>query len=104
MSLCEDGTRVEARSAQSTRITPEAWGTALGAKVATNGDFFRTDRTTPAVYGDAVGLGARWPTAQTGLASAFSSEWYHDHYGWIAFGDGWVELEPGHDPLPREPA
>lgn len=91
-ALCEDGTRIEARSAQSTRITPEAWGTALGAKIATNGDFFRTDRSTPTVYGDAVGLGMRWPTAQTGLLSDFDGDWYHDHYGWIAFGDGWVEF------------
>jgi hypothetical protein len=91
-SLCEEGTRIEARSAQSTRITPEAWGTALGAKIATNGDFFRTDRTTPTVYGDAVGLGTRWPTAQTGLLADFSGDWYYGHYGWIAFGDGWVEL------------
>jgi hypothetical protein len=91
-SLCNDGIHVEARSAQSTRITPEAWGQALGATIATNGDFYRTDRTTPTVYGDAVGLGARWPIAQTGLLSAFSGEWYYGHYGWIAFGDGWVEL------------
>ncbi len=90
-SLCTSGIRVDARSPQATRITVPAWASAMGATVAVNGDFYRTDRTIPTVYGDAVGQGIRWPLAQTGRASEFSSEWYFGDYGWIAFGDGWVE-------------
>lgn len=91
-SLCDDGVHVEARSSQATRITAAAWGDAMGAQLAVNGDFYRTDRTAPTVYGDAVGVGAKWPKARTGLAAEFSSDWYYRDYGWIAFGDGWVEF------------
>ncbi len=93
VELCHDGVRIDARSSQSVRITAPAWGKAMGAQLATNGDFFRTDTTIPTVYGDAVGVGMRWPTARSGLGSAFSGDWYYQHYGWIAFGDGWVELD-----------
>lgn len=92
ISLCADGVRIDARSSQASRITAAAWGSAMGADVAVNGDFYRTDRSTPTIYGDAVGVGLRWPTARTGLASEFSDDWYYRKYGWIAFGDGWVEL------------
>lgn len=92
VSLCADGVRIDARSSQATRITAAAWGSAMGADLATNGDFYRTDRTTPTVLGDAVGVGIRWPTARTGLAAEFADDWYYRKYGWIAFGDGWVEL------------
>ena len=92
VSLCTAGVSIDARSPQSTRITPSAWGQAMGARLAVNGDFFRTDRTTPTVYGDAVGVGIHWPAAQTGLASSFSGDWYYHHYGWIAFGPDRVEL------------
>lgn len=91
-SLCTNGVSVDARSPQATRMSTSAWGSAMGATVAVNGDFYRTDRTLPTVYGDAVGQGIRWPTAQTGLSSEFANEWYYGDYGWIAFGDGWVEL------------
>jgi uncharacterized protein (TIGR03382 family) len=92
VSLCHDGVHVDARSSQSTRITSADWGSAMGAQLAVNGDFYRTDRTAPTVYGDAVGVGLRWPTARTGLDPAFAGDWYYRRYGWIAFGDGWVEL------------
>jgi hypothetical protein len=92
ISLCHDGVHVDARSSQASRITSASWGSAMGAQLAVNGDFYRTDRTTPTVYGDAVGVGLRWPTSRTGLDAAFSGDWYYRRYGWIAFGDGWVEL------------
>ena len=91
--LCSNGIQLEARSSQATRITTEAWGTAVGAKVAVNGDFWRTDTTVPTVYGDAVGVGTRWPSARSGLGSEYAAEWYFGYYGWIAFGNGWVELD-----------
>src|SRR5690606_22048319 len=93
VSLCTDGVHIDARSSQATRITSAAWGSAMGAQLAVNGDFYRTDRSAPTVYGDAVGVGLRWPTGRTGLASEFSDDWYYRRYGWIAFGDGWVEVQ-----------
>ncbi len=93
VELCHDDIRMDARSSQSVRITAPAWGAAMGAQLATNGDFFRTDTTIPTIYGDAVGVGMRWPSARSGLGSAFSGDWYYHHYGWIAFGDSWVELD-----------
>jgi hypothetical protein len=92
VSLCHDGVHVDARSSQASRITSADWGSAMGAQLAVNGDFYRTDRTTPTVYGDAVGVGMRWPTSRTGLDPAFAGDWYYRRYGWIAFGEGWVEL------------
>jgi hypothetical protein len=91
-SLCHDGVHVDARSSQASRITAATWGGAMGAQLAVNGDFYRTDTSTPTVYGDAVGVGLAWPTARTGLASAYAGDWYYKRYGWIAFGDDWVEL------------
>ena len=93
VSLCTDGVHVDARSSQATRITSAAWGSAMGAQLAVNGDFYRTDRTAPTVYGDAVGVGLRWPAARSGLGAEFEDDWYYRRYGWIAFGDGWVELQ-----------
>ncbi len=92
VSLCHEGVHVAARSSQSVRITAAAWGDAMGAQLAVNGDFYRTDRTAPTVYGDAVGVGLHWPIARTGLAAEFEDEWYYRDYGWIAFGEGWAEF------------
>ncbi|HET6612323.1 MAG TPA: phosphodiester glycosidase family protein [Kofleriaceae bacterium] len=92
VSLCTEGVSIDARSPQSTRITAPTWGAAMGARLATNGDFYRTDRSTPTVYGDAVGVGIRWPSAQTGRDPAYADDWYWEHYGWIAFGPGWVNF------------
>lgn len=92
VSLCADGVHVDARSSQNVRISAAAWGSAMGAQLAVNGDFYRTDTSTPTVYGDAVGVGMPWPVARTGLATAFADDWYYRRYGWIAFGDGWVEV------------
>ena len=84
VSLCTGGVHVDARSSQETRISAATWGAAMGAQLAVNGDFYRTDRTTPTVYGDAVGVGVRWPTSRTGLDPAFAGDWYYRRYGWIA--------------------
>ena len=65
VSLCTDYVHPIARSAQSTRMTASGWGAAIGAQVAVNGDFFRTDITVPTVYGLAVGGGLVWPSIQT---------------------------------------
>ena len=92
VSLCNDGVHIDARSSQSSRITAASWGDAMGAQLAVNGDFYRTDRTVPTVYGDAVGVGLHWPLARTGLAAEFDDAWYYRDYGWIAFGDDWVEF------------
>lgn len=91
-SLCEAGVSVDARAARDFRKATSTWGPEVGAKLATNGDFYRTDRATPTLYGDAVGAGERWPRIQTGRDPSFAGDWYAEHYGWIAFGDGWVEL------------
>ena len=92
ISLCHADVSIDARSSQASRITAPTWGSAMGASLAVNGDFWRTDTSTPIVYGDAVGVGMRWPASRTGLGSQYAGEWYHQHYGWIAFGDGWVEI------------
>lgn len=91
-SLCSDGVHVEARSSQASRITAPSWGSAMGVQLAVNGDFYRTDTSTPTIYGDAVGVGLRWPRARTGLAPAYEDDWYYRRYGWIAFGPGMVEF------------
>jgi MYXO-CTERM domain-containing protein len=92
VNLCTDYVHVAATGRATSRRSAASWGTAAGVQAATNGDFYRTDRTTPTVYGLAVGGGTAWPAAQTGEASAFSSDWYYRNYGWIAFGPGWVEF------------
>ena len=89
VDLCGSHVHVDATAPASSRRTPASWGGAVGAQAAINGDFYRTDRTTPTVYGLAVGDGRRWPSGQT--AEGFAGDWYANRYGWIAFGDGWVE-------------
>ncbi len=91
VDLCEDGVRVEARSPQQVKSTVPAWGEAMGVQLAINGDFFRGDEL-PTVYGDAVGVGQRWPAEQTGRGDHYEDEWYHENYGWIGFGPDLVEF------------
>ncbi len=91
VDLCADYVHVDATARPTSRRSAASWGAAAGATVATNGDFFLYD-SPPPVYGLAVGGGAAWPVAQTGESAAAMSSWYHRRYGWIAFGDGWVEF------------
>ena len=92
VDLCAEYVHVAATAAPSSRRSAASWGDAAGVQAATNGDFYRTDRTTPTVYGQAAGRGAAWPSAQTGEGSAWTGEWYYRNYGWIAFGPGWVDF------------
>lgn len=84
IDLCTDGVYVDASRASTSTRSTGSWAESMDDVVlATNGDFYKTDPLR--VYGDAVGGGVRWPTSQTGLDSDYSSEWYYEHYGWIAF-------------------
>ncbi len=91
VDLCADYVHVGATTRPSSLRTAGSWGNSVGATVATNGDFFRYE-SPPRVYGLAVGDGHPWPAAQSGEGSAASSEWFYHHYGWIAFGNGWVDF------------
>jgi hypothetical protein len=62
---------------------------ATGAELAVNGDFFTAE---PRVYGMAVGGGAAWPIGKTGIDPSVAGEWYHERYGWIAFGPDFAEF------------
>ncbi|NUP05563.1 MAG: phosphodiester glycosidase family protein [Polyangiaceae bacterium] len=88
VSLCEPHVHVIARTPPTGLRTPGGWGDELGVQLATNGDFFKTDPVR--VYGDAVGNGIPWPFENTGKSA--EGEWYYQDYGWIAFGDSWVEF------------
>jgi hypothetical protein len=89
VSLCDDYVHVTATHPPSVRRTAGAWGAAAGVQLAANGDFFEYV-SPPKVQGDAVGGGIHWPSAQTGVSA--QGEWYYHHYGWIAFGPGWVQF------------
>lgn len=90
--LCADYVHVAATARPSSRRTASAWGSATGVQAAVNGDFYRTDTSTPVVYGQAAGSGSLWPEAQTGEGSSYTGDWYHRRYGWIAFGPDWVDF------------
>lgn len=87
ISLCADQVHVTATAPASSFTTPGSWGSGAGVQLAVNGDFFTSG---PQVYGDAVGGGMPWPLAQTGNSQP--DAWYHENYGWIAFGPDWVEF------------
>ena len=87
ISLCADQVHVTATAAPSSFTTPGGWGGDAGVQLAVNGDFYTSG---PQVYGDAVGGGMPWPLAQTGNSQP--DAWYHENYGWIAFGPDWVEF------------
>ncbi|MFH1464603.1 MAG: phosphodiester glycosidase family protein [Pseudomonadota bacterium] len=80
--LCTDYVHIDATKAPTGYASTGSWASSRGVQAATNGDFYTSG---PQVYGDAVGEGVRWPADQTGTYSGYSSEWYYDHYGWIAF-------------------
>ena len=90
IDLCAAGIRLDATRAPSSTRTASSWGTAEGALLAVNGDFYRTGPVR--VYGDAVGSGVRWPIDQTGLDPAYAGEWYAGDFGWVAFGSDWMEF------------
>lgn len=89
VSLCNDHVHVDASDYGGLR-SAGSYASSEGAQLSVNGDFFTLSGTSH-VYGDAVHDGTRWPSARTGRDSAYSSDWYYQKYGWIAFGDGWVE-------------
>ncbi|MEC7523580.1 MAG: phosphodiester glycosidase family protein [Myxococcota bacterium] len=91
VDLCADYVHVDATARPTSRRSASSWGSAVGATVATNGDFFLYE-SPPRVYGQAVGGGRAWPVAQTGESADAAGQWYHRRYGWIAFGDGWVDF------------
>ncbi len=83
VALCNAGIHIDATRASTATQTVAAWGKARGAKLATNGDFYKLGPLR--VYGDAVGEGVAWPLPQTGLDPAYKAEWYWKRAGWIAF-------------------
>ncbi|MFU8803128.1 MAG: FG-GAP-like repeat-containing protein [Bradymonadaceae bacterium] len=91
IDLCNDYVHVDASAPGGTR-TVASWGQSVGAQLAVNGDFYAFANNTSHVYGDAVGNGQRWPSIRTGRDDAYSGSWFYMKYGWIAFGDGWVEF------------
>ena len=90
VSLCNDYVHVDA-SASNTSQSSGQWASSQGAQLAVNGDFFAWGDEGLFVYGDAAGGGSRWPTVQTGIDSAHSGSWFYERYGWIAFGEDFVE-------------
>ena len=88
VDLCAPNVHVDASKNVGMK-TSSSWAQSVGAELAVNGDFFKTGPNR--VYGDAVGGSTRWPAVNTGRSADYSSEWYYKNYGWIAFGDGWVE-------------
>jgi exopolysaccharide biosynthesis protein len=91
IDLCNDYVHVDASAAGSSR-TSGSWAQSVGAQLAVNGDFYAFANGTSHVYGDAVGNGQRWPSIRTGRDDAYSESWFFMRYGWIAFGDDWVEF------------
>lgn len=90
VDLCEPGVYLDT-NAYGGYQTTSAWARGAGADLAVNADFF-TSSGGAHIYGDAVAGGVRWPSSRTGRDPAFSSDWYHMRYGWIAVGDGWAEF------------
>ncbi|MCB9795072.1 MAG: phosphodiester glycosidase family protein [Alphaproteobacteria bacterium] len=80
VDLCTDGVFMGATEPPDGNASTGSWGRAVGAQVASNGDFYTSG---PQVYGDAVGERKRWPGANTGVDN--QGEWYYRDYGWIAF-------------------
>jgi hypothetical protein len=92
IDLCASHVHMAASGAASSRQTASAWGGRAGVSAAVNGDFFRTDTSTPVTYGQSVGASRVWPTAQSGEGAAYTGDWYYRRYGWVAFGPDWVEF------------
>ena len=90
ISLCSQSIHVDASSYGSSR-SAGSWASTVGAQLAVNGDFYTASPRTH-VYGDAVGSGTRWAQNRTGLHADYIDDWYYNRYGWIAFGDDWVEF------------
>ncbi|MFT6378451.1 MAG: hypothetical protein ACJARS_005115, partial [bacterium] len=89
IDLCEAGVHVDATATTNVLRSASSWGQNVGAQLATNGDFYGTGPLR--VYGEAVGSGVSWPILQTGGHSSYSSAWYYEDYGWIAFGHDRVD-------------
>jgi hypothetical protein len=91
VSLDEPGLKVDATEPTTSFVTVADWAERTGALVAVNADFMRFLEGVPHLYGDAVGGGKRWPIQNTGRDPRYSGDWFYQNYGWIAFGDDWVE-------------
>lgn len=90
IDLCTDYVHVDASAYQGYK-TSASWASSSGVELAVNGDFY-TASPIAHVYGDVVASGTRWAANRTGRDSAYSGDWYYKKYGWIAFGDGWVDF------------
>lgn len=90
VSLCTRDVHVDA-SGYDGASTSASWGSSAGAELAVNGDFFSYSPRAH-IYGDAVSGGQRWSLNRTGLHDDYSGDWYYQRYGWIAFGDDFVEF------------
>ena len=89
IDLCSNGIHLESTQYSDSLQSTSSWANSVDVQFAINGDFYRTAPTR--VYGDAVGLGIPWPKINTGLHSDYDAEWYHNDFGWIAFGHDWVD-------------
>lgn len=90
VSLCSESVHVDASPYGSTG-SASSWARSVGAQLATNGDFY-TGSPRLHVYGDAVAGGQRWAMNRTGLDGDYAGDWYYNRYGWIAFGEDWVDF------------
>ncbi|MSP55977.1 MAG: hypothetical protein EXR69_10295 [Myxococcales bacterium] len=90
VDLCADDVYVDATRESDSYRTTGGWAADMDLTAATNGDFYKTDPVR--VYGDAVGGGVRWPSVNTGRDNDYESEWYWEHYGWIAFAHDGVQF------------
>jgi hypothetical protein len=89
VNLCATGIHVDATHIENAYRSVDSWANQVNVQVAMNADFYRTNPIR--VYGGAIGNGVQWPTINTGLDNSYSSEWYYNKFGWIAFGHDWVD-------------
>jgi len=90
IDLCASRVHVDATKAPTSTRATGAWAQDVGAQLATNGDFFASPPLH--VYGNAVGGGIAWPSANTGTDARYAREWFYLRHGWIAFLHDQVEF------------
>jgi hypothetical protein len=87
VNLCAPGVSVRATRAGEKGKTAQQWATAVGAKLAINGDFFNMNGTF-ATWGRARGAGEDWPANLQ-----FQQQAAGEHRQWLGFGPSYVHLE-----------
>src|SRR5690554_69018 len=102
IDLCNDYIHVDATSSTTSARSAGSWANSVGAQLAVNGDFYAYTNGVLHTYGDAVGGGVRWPSIRTGRDASYSSGWFYQDYGWIAFGKDWVNFSNTKDVKQRQ--